>query len=62
MTNEELKSKVFEMITRLRDARQKSCVLSHELREFGASLKALGGVMASDLPKIVVDAQFKDLS
>lgn len=62
MTNEELKSRVFEMITRLRDARQKHCVLSHELRELGASLKALGGVMESDLSEIMVDVQLKDLS
>lgn len=57
MRDEELKEKVFDLITQLRDAREKSCVLSHELRDTGRALKASGSIMEEQTSSVTVTAK-----
>lgn len=62
MRDEGLKDKVFALITQLRDAREKSCVFSHELRETGRALKALGSIMEEQASSVTMTAKTRTLS
>ena len=62
MTSDEFRKKVFNLFDRLREAREKHSVLSHELREAGSNLKLLGGIMEKNLSDIAVDNRFCSLS
>ena len=61
MTKEEFNSKVMDLMNQLREAKEKSSVLSHELREFGGNLEILGRVMRGDLLDIEVRTDSPDL-
>ena len=61
MTSEEFKNKVSSLIDQLREAKEKSCILSHEVRDLGVRLKVLGGVMGVDPLSIEIRTDSPDL-